>query len=152
MGKRREVARRADRSLGRNHRQSIVLEQGEQELDGAPAHARIAERQAGRLERQDQTDHGIGQRRAQPAHVRQHEAPLQLLDLVRRDAHGRELAEAGVDAIDRRAAPGRPCDHLRGSLDRGPAALVENQSCAAVSESAQLSKLSAPGGEPMAPL
>ena len=146
VGERRQVARRADRSLGRDHRQGVVLEEREQELDGAPAHARIAERQAGRLERQDQTDHGIGQGRAQPAHVRQHEPTLQLLDLVRRDAHGRELAEAGVDAIDRRAASGRPRHHLRRRLDRGPAAFVEFQSLPAFSESAQLVKSQSAGG------
>ena len=46
MGERREIARGADRAFGRDHRQGVVREQRQQQLDGAPAHARMAEREA----------------------------------------------------------------------------------------------------------
>ena len=148
MGKRRQITRGADRTLGRNHWQRVMIDEREQELDGAPPDAGMTEREARRLQREDQTDHGIWQRRAEAAHVRQHEAPLQLLDLVRRDAHRRELAEPGIDAVDGRAAPCRPFDHRRRRLDRRPAGVVENHLMRSCSERTELLEAERPGGEP----
>ena len=80
--------------------------------------------------------------------MRQHETPLQLLDLVRRDAHRRELAEPGVDAVDGRAAPRRPFDHRRRRLDRRPAGVVENHLVRSCSERTELLEAERAGGEP----
>ncbi len=69
MGERRQVAGGADRALGRDHRQGVMVEELQQQLDGPPLHPGMAEREARGLERQDQADHGVRERRAEPAHV-----------------------------------------------------------------------------------
>ncbi len=102
MRQRGQVARRAHRALGRNARRDAVVGQRQQRLDQFRTHARMAARQADRLGRQDQAHRIGGQIAAGTDAVRQHQVALQLGQLVVRDARVRQLAEAGVDAVDDR--------------------------------------------------
>ena len=120
-----------------------MIDEREQELDGAPPDAGMTEREARRLQRQDQTDHGIGQRRAEAAHVRQHETPLQLLDLVRRDAHRRELAEPGIDAVDGALPRAARSTTAAAASTAGQQELSRTTSCGPVANARSCSKLSA---------
>jgi hypothetical protein len=60
----------------------------------------MAARQAHGLDRQDQAHRVFGQVGAGADTVRQHQVALQLGQLVVRDAALRQLAKAGVDAVD----------------------------------------------------
>jgi hypothetical protein len=97
---RREVARRTDRSLARNARRDARIEQRQQRIDQRRPHARVPARQAHGLGREDHAHHRRGQRLARAHAVREHEVALQLGQVVVADARARELAEAGVDAVD----------------------------------------------------
>ena len=68
-------------------------------------HARRALGEAGELERHHQPRDGDRHRRADAGGMRQHDVALQRLEVGGLDAHAGQLAEAGVDAVDR-LAPG----------------------------------------------
>ena len=104
MRERREVARRADRAFLGNDRQHVGIEQREQGIDDVAAHTRHAMRKARGLQQQHQAHDRRCERLADAGAVRQHEVLLQLRQLVVGDARLRELAEAGVDAVDRLVA------------------------------------------------
>ena len=78
MGERRQVSRGADRSLGRDDRIGLGVQEIEQRLDDLAPDARVAPRQGVDLEQEDQADDPVGQRRADAGAVRQHQAALQL--------------------------------------------------------------------------
>jgi hypothetical protein len=123
MGQRREIARRAHGTLLGNFRQHACVEQFEQALDHHAAHARISARKARHLERQHEPHDGIGQCCADAGGMRQHKIALQRLEIARRDARLRELAEARVDAVNRATRCERILDERARTLDAGPRAI-----------------------------
>ena len=127
MCQRRKIARGADRALAGDHRQGVMGKEMEQGGDGGRLHARAPEAQACRLEQQHQPGGRRVERRAHAAHVREHEAALQLGDVGRRDAHAGELAEAGVDAVDGGLASGSPGHQRRGGGDTIETGRIELQ-------------------------
>ena len=114
MGERREVARCADRSLRRNERNQAGVVNGEKRIDHRLANARVAARETRRLEAEDQPDDRRGERVADADAVRADQVELQLRQVGAVDARAGELAEAGVDAVDRRIA-GRGALHDGGA-------------------------------------
>src|SRR5829696_7841226 len=125
MRERREIARRPDRALPRHDRDEPALEAGEEMGQRRPAHPGGALAEIGDLERHRQAHDRRRQRLADPGGVRQHELALQLREILVRDAHRGELSEAGVDAVDRRVLRQDRVDRRGPGLDRGAAALVE---------------------------
>ena len=108
---RREVARGADRPAARDHRDDAALQQPEQQLDQLHADARVPPPQR-RREQQHHAAHDLGlERRARPDGVRAQQVDLQLGRVGGVDPHGRELAEAGGDAVDHAARRHRLLDH-----------------------------------------
>ena len=114
MGERREVARCADRSLRRNEGNQAGVVNGEERIDHGLANARVAARETRRLETEDQPDDRRGERIADADAVRADQVELQLRQVGAVDPRAGELAEAGVDAVDRRIA-GRGPLHDRGA-------------------------------------
>jgi hypothetical protein len=105
VGEGREIAGGADGPLRRDHRQHALAQDRDEKLDGRRLHARGAVGEARRLQRQDQPDDRLLQRLADAGLMGADDVDLQLRQLLRRDADAGELAEAGVDAIDRVVAP-----------------------------------------------
>ena len=64
-------------------------------------------------------------RLADAGRMREHDVALQRREIVGRDAHAGELAEAGIDAVDRLAAGDDGVDRPRARLDRRPGGGVE---------------------------
>ena len=96
---RRQVAGRADRTLGRDGRHDARVEQREQRIHDERTHAGIATRQAADLHQYDQAHHGVREQRAGADRMRQDQVALQLLQLLVRDAGLGQQAETGVDAV-----------------------------------------------------
>ena len=67
-----QVARGADRALGRDHGQHVGIGQGQQRIDQGRAHARVAARQAHGLGGQHHAHHWVGQGIARSDAVREH--------------------------------------------------------------------------------
>src|SRR5262249_27441547 len=96
---RREIAGGADRTLRRDLRQYVGVEERDQPLDDDGTYAGIAAREARDLERDHKTHDFIGEKLADARGMGEHEIALQMLQLVVRDARLRELSETGVDSI-----------------------------------------------------
>lgn len=96
-----EVARGAHRTPFGDHRVRARVEQLEQALDDGDAHAGVPERERLRAQEHDAAHHLGGQGRAHPDRVRDDKVVLQLRKLRLVHADGGELAETGVDAVDR---------------------------------------------------
>ena len=125
VSERREIAGGADRALTGNDRDQVRLQAGRQMLDGGPAHARRALREARELERHHEPHDRNGQRLADAGGMREHDVALERREIGGADAHARELSEAGVDAIDRLALGDDGLDGLGAGLDGGAAILIE---------------------------
>ena len=103
MGQRGKIARCADRSLFRDYGGHASLDQLLQPFDdhgpdpGRPAPQRKA------LERDDEAHDLRIERRSEARAVRKHQIALKRAEIGFADAHAGELAEAGVDAVDRLA-------------------------------------------------
>ena len=78
MGQRREIARSADGALFRDHRGDALVQHGLDQADQLDAHARSAAAERNELQRHDQPDDVIRQRRTNAAAMRQDEISLQL--------------------------------------------------------------------------
>ncbi len=120
---RREVAGGADRALRGHDGMDAGVDEREQPLDHDRAHAREAAREARGLQHQDEPHGRVRERRADARRVRAHEIELQRRELVVGDARLRELAEAGVDAVERLAG-GEARAHGRERRLDGPAPAV----------------------------
>ncbi len=104
VGERREVARGADRALRRNDRRHAAIEHRRDAVDRLRPHAGGALGEAAELQRHHQPRDGDGRRLAHACRVRQHDVALKLREIGLIDPHAGELAEAGVDSVDRLAA------------------------------------------------
>src|SRR2546429_6441644 len=113
MRERREIARSADRPLCRDARIEPPVIELEQPLHQQRPHTRVAARQALDLERERETHRRVVEQRPGARGMRQHDVPLQLLELTVGDARLREAAKARVDAVGWFA---RSEDALYGSL------------------------------------
>ena len=139
VGQRREIAARADRSLRRNHGVHAAIQHLRQRLGEHRAHAAVAERQRIGAQGHHHARLRFGERRAQPAGVAAHQIELQAVEVVTGNAHFAQLAEAGIDAVDRQVICGRPAHHLARGLhlgDRGGAIRI----CAEASAMAAISR------------
>ena len=101
---RREVAGGADRALRGHVRHQSRVVHGDQRVDDFFPHAGRTAREARGLEREHQAHHRRRQRIADTDAVRSDQVELKRGEIVLADARLRELAEAGIDAIDRRVA------------------------------------------------
>ncbi len=97
---RRQVARRADAALARNDRDQVEPEHVLDALQGLTLHAGRTLRQRRHLQRQHQPTTGRGAGFADAGGVREHDVALKRRQVVVIDAHARQLAEAGIDAVD----------------------------------------------------
>jgi hypothetical protein len=95
-----QVARRADRALRRDARIDARVQQRHHRVDDLGPHSGETAREARHLEQHDEAHHRIVERRADADAMREDQVLLQQLELVGRDVRLRELAEAGVDAVD----------------------------------------------------
>jgi hypothetical protein len=108
---RRQVARGAHRALLGDHRVHAVVQEVEQALDHHRAHAREAARQHVGAQQGDGARLGAPQRGAGAAGVAADQVELQFLDPLVRDHRLGQPPEAGVDAVDHRAAGDRVLHH-----------------------------------------
>ncbi len=129
---RRQVAAGADRALLRDDRQEVGVQEVQERLDDPRPHTRVAARQD-MGSQQHQGARRLGrERRSDAGAVAADQIQLQRLELIMRDAHVLEVAEAGVDSVDLLAAredplhqgvrPLHPPPRIRGEADVGPAA------------------------------
>ena len=88
-----------------------------EQIDDIGAHARSSGGEGVRAEHEDRPHHVLGQWRSDADRVTPHEVALQLAELLVRDAHGRKIPEARVDAVDRVARLRDLRDDARGLLD-----------------------------------
>ena len=117
MRERREIARSADRALAGHDRMDPRIDEREQLLDDDGAHTGVTAREARRLQHEDQAHGRVRERRADARSMRAHQIELQRRELVVRNPCLRELAEAGIDAIERFAA-GESRTHSRETRPR----------------------------------
>jgi hypothetical protein len=82
------------------------------------------------LDRKREAHNAIWQIRTNADGMRQHQISLELLQLVRIDARRCELAETGIDAIDRRARLQRTRNCRSGSIDASVVSSIERQRAA----------------------
>ncbi len=126
---RRQIAGCAHRSLRGNHRIDLVLQQREQGIDQGHGDAGMPACQRVDLQREDQTDDGVGQRVAHARGMREQQIALQQLELLGRYAGLGQQTEARVDAVGR-VAGGDDLVH-----QREPATAMRPRSCAVRSQS-----------------
>ena len=114
MRERGEIARCADAAVHRDDRMHASVEHLEQHLRETGTDARAARRERVGAKQQHRADDVYRQRIANAGGVAPDEVALECLELGHRDADRREIAEAGVHAVDRRVAGGELRDELRG--------------------------------------
>ena len=121
MRKRREIARRAHRSLRRDHRRDAARKHGLDESDRLRLDARGALREAADLQRHHEPRCRDRGRFADARGVRKDDVALKLSKVGRLDPHTRQLAEAGIDSVDRFATSENPLDRggARGHAGHG---------------------------------
>ncbi len=118
MRERCQVAARAHRAPRRHVRDDPRVEDGEQQLDGLHAGARVALRDRVRAQHHRGAHDLVGIRLPDAARVAAQQAQLQFLGLLLRDRLRDEAAEAGVDPVgvlapepvDERPRAGHPLD------------------------------------------
>ena len=135
---RREVAGGADRALRGHDRMDACVDEREQPLDHDRAHARETAREARGLQHHDQPHGRVGERRADAGRVRAHEVELQRGELVVGDARLRQLAEAGVDAVERFAGGESRAHGGKRRFDRSPPAFGERDGVGAARDAPEL--------------
>jgi|GEM_PF-3199454 hypothetical protein len=114
---RREVAGGADRALFRDDGNDALLQHRLDQADDLHTCTGRAAAERQELQDHDEADDANVEWRADAARMRQDQIALQRLDVVRRYAHARKLAEAGIDPVDRLVAAGDGRDARRRRLD-----------------------------------
>ena len=132
MRERGQVARRPHRPLARHHGGQIAIEHRSEEGHRGRSDARGPLPQAGELQGHHQASDRHRHRFADARGMRQDEVPLERREVAGRDPHAGQLAEAGVDAVDRLAAGHDGGDGLRGASDQRQRGRVERTGAAAV--------------------
>jgi len=118
MGKRRQIARCPHRPLPRDDRQHVGIDQGRQRLHRRQRDAGGPLRQRIELHQQDEADHRATERRSHSSRMRAHDVDLQRVEVFGRDARLGQLAETGIDAIDRVPGLQQPRHCLRTAADQ----------------------------------
>ena len=103
MRERRKITRRANRALARHQWMDAGIDKLQQPLDQHRPHAGVTTRETRGLQHENEAHRGIGERRTDAGRMRTHEIELQCRKFIGRDAGLRELAETGVDAVERLA-------------------------------------------------
>ena len=101
MRERREVPGCADAAVPRDRRMHAPIDHVAEEVDDFGAHARSAGGERVGAEDKDRPHDVFRQRWSDADGMATHEIPLQRAEVVMGDANGREVAESGVDAVDR---------------------------------------------------
>ena len=135
---RREVTGGANRALRRHDGMDACVREREKPLNHDRAHAREAAREACRLQHQDHPHRRVRERRADAGRVRAHEVELQRREFVVGDPCLCELAEAGVDAVERLAGREPRAHRRERRLDGAPPALGEGKRIRAARNAAQV--------------
>ncbi len=114
---RRQVARGADRALGRYPRIDVVIDQRAQRVDQLEPYAGETLGQRDDFHQHDQAHDVVAEVLPDTDRMRAHEILLQLHEFVVADVDARELAEAGVDAVNLSAALDDVADVFGGLRD-----------------------------------
>jgi len=104
---RREVAGRPYAAVPRDRRVHAAIHHVAEQVDDLGPHSRSAGRERVGSEHEDRSHDVLRKRRPDADGMAPHEIPLECAQLVVRDAHRREVAETGVDAVNGIV---RPCD------------------------------------------
>ena len=95
-----KITTRTHGTLFRHDRMNFSIEEARQHLDDFSANSAEALGEDVCAQQEHGPDFGLRQRSAQSASMAPQQIHLQFRKMVARDANVRELAEAGVDAID----------------------------------------------------
>jgi len=114
---RREIAGRADAAVPRDRRVDAPIDHVAEQVDYLGPHAGSAGCERVGSEQEDRPHDILGKGWSDTDRVAPHEIPLERAKLVVRDAHRREIAETGVDAVNRIVGASDLGDDLRGLLD-----------------------------------
>ena len=117
MCERRQVAGCADAAMPRDRRMDPAVDHVAEEIDDLGPDPGPAGGKGVGAEYEDRADDVFSERRPDADGMAPQEIALQRAELVVRNAHGREVAEARVDAVDRVVRLGDLCDDLRRLLD-----------------------------------
>ena len=126
VGERREVARRADTSLGGHDRVDPELEEPQQPVNDHGPAARVTERQRVRPQEEHRPHDVARQRGTHPHGVAHEEVLLEPPRVGRRDVRRRQVAEPGRDPVHDLARGHEPLDDGAGLLHPGPGIPVED--------------------------
>ncbi len=121
VGEGSEITGRADRALAGNDRRQAQVVHRDERVDHFHSHPGKAARQTGRLQQQGKADDALVQRIADTDGVRSQKFELKDGEIFFRDPRAGELAETGVDAVNRRFPLGRALHQLGASADSGAA-------------------------------
>ncbi len=138
MSERREIARGADGALARDDGIDLAFQQAQQRIDDDRPHPRARLRQAVDLERRGEAHGVVAERRPGAGAVREDEIVLQLFELVRRDRDLRQLAESGIDAVDRHPLANDARDDGGAVGDRASLAVAEGEGDRRAGDAAQI--------------
>ena len=116
VGQRREIAAGADGALLRDHRVHAAIQHVHERLRYQRSNPAIPERQRVGAQSHHDPRFGLRKRTAQPAGMAAHQVELQAVNGVIGNAHFTELAEAGIDAVDRDARRGGTPHHVTRGL------------------------------------
>ncbi|MOA02322.1 hypothetical protein D3C78_1217690 [compost metagenome] len=147
MRQRREVARCAHRTLERNVRVDLGIDQRNEGVDHLAPDAGEATGQAVDLEQHDRTDHGVTQRLAHTGGVGQDQGALELFQVRRSDTGGGQQAETGVDAVGGTALGENALDAGHAGGDGCIGGRVQGQADGLVIGRAQLGQVQLAGNE-----
>ena len=125
VGERCQVAGSADRTLGGDARRNAGVDERHEGVDEFRAHAGVAAGEARCFQREREANRGVVEQRAGADGVRAHQVGLQPLQLMIGDVSLGELAEAGIDAVGRRAMGDRLLHGRTGGDNRGQGGGVE---------------------------
>ncbi|MCY1441436.1 hypothetical protein D9M71_577520 [compost metagenome] len=127
MRQRRQVAGRADRTLERDVRVDLGVDQGDQRVDDLATDAGEATAEAVDLEDHDQPHHVVVQRCADAGGMGQHQRTLQVFQVVGGDAGRGQQTETGIDAVGGAALGEDLLDTGDAGIDRSIGAGVQGQ-------------------------
>ncbi|MBA7609554.1 hypothetical protein ES703_16745 [subsurface metagenome] len=102
----RQITAGSHRALGRDDRQDITVKKRPQLLYDFQTYSTVPLGQGDNFQQHGQADHICIQRRTDTDGMGSDEITLQCLVLVISDPHAAQLAETGVDAVDRNGFPG----------------------------------------------
>jgi hypothetical protein len=111
MRKRREITAGANRAAAGHARMHATVEQRQQRLERFEADARVAFGQHVGAQRHGRAHGAHRQRRVHAGGMAAQQIQLQRREIGLVDSRLGEIAEAGVDAVDRRVAAGALVDH-----------------------------------------